>query len=806
MSLVKKLLFFISIIFLLIIIAAIIAAFNAQKIASALQPQIESLASTSLGTKVRLGELKVSLFPRIEIVAPKVHIGEANEVQGVSLQEGSLTLDWFPLLYGKAIAQIALVKPRITIEQGPEGIVIPGLPLGRTPGPNTSEHKTEESTPSSGPDMSQRKSSPIALDIRSITVRDGNINLLDLIPTTNNAPVEISSLEVVTSLKLNGKKAVLDGIRTNFSARGIGEFQITGSTVEFDLASSEAAWQDLWIQGPGIKLTANGTASPKAYEIKIAKSSVNLAELALLGKALSPLAAARNYNPTGAVIVDVTIAGSSLTAPFSPPLVAGSIELQDIGATIPDRELKNISGSLVLGHEEKLQHVSTEKISLNLIDAEQLSKPLPITIALETVDITPDFEVKIPDWSIESPGTILSGDATAKLGQTGKKFTDISLNSKSSIDIKGLKEYLKALTPLEVGGSIAPAGTAHIDISTAAIKGTGTAGLKSIHLVQPPYTISDISADYRLEFNSNGANAKSDNLNLKVNDIPLKISAILKAANRYTAFSIDNIVAKGFEGEIKGNVHYTLPATFGVNLQSQSLSLPPLIKLSKLEWLPDTNGSIGPLNLGIQGQLGAALLNSLNGRVSLKARDTVIKGFNLTGAVLGKINEISLISGGLSKGAPEILNDYTSRKDTIVKEVILNGLINQGTLNLGAMRLISDVFEIEGKGKVELPTSALDMATAFSFNKDFTQRIGTSIKEIEKITAADGRLSFPLKLSGIPPKILVVPDFGELLKIGAKKALKDQAGKLIDKALGGRGEGKGPKGDGNEVLDKLLAW
>jgi hypothetical protein len=805
MSLVKKLLFFIALLILLVIAAAVLAAFNAQKIASALQPQIESLASKSLGTKVRLGELKLSLFPQIEIVAPEVHIGDANEVEGFSLQEGSLTLDWFPLLYGKAVAQVALVKPRLTVEKGGDGIVIPGLPLGRKQGQTSVEPETEKNPQLSDSTTSQKESSPLALDIRSITVSDGNVNLVGLLPTTSNAPVEISGLEVVTALRLEGKKAILDGFRTDFSARGIGDFQLTGSTVEVDLSTSDASWQDLWIQGPGIKLTANGTASPRAYEVKISKSSLNLSELALLGKTIAPLAAVGNYKPTGELMLDLTVAGT-LTPLFSPPLLAGQIELQNISSTIPDRELKNIKGSLVLGHAKQNQHVSTQKISLNFVDNAQLSKPLPITVAIQDIDITPELSIKVPGWTIETPGTVFSGDASANLGGTGKTSTEISLNNRSSIDLKGLKAYLKALAPLEIEGTVSPAGKAHIDIGTASIRGTGSAGLKSINYVQTPYTFSDLSADYSLEFNSNGANATSNDLKLKVNDVPLEIKAVLKAANRYTTFSIDNLVAKGFDGELKGHLLYASPSSFTVKVESQSLALPPLIKLAGLSWLPDTSGSLGPLNLGIQGQLGTGLLKSLHGRVSLEARDTVFKGFNLAGAVLGKIDEISLISGGLTKGAPELLQDYTSRKDTIIKEIMLNGAITQGTLNLGVMRLLSDVFEVEGRGEIELPTNRLDMGTTFSFNKDFTQRLVASVKEIERISAADGRLSFPLKISGIPPKLLVVPDFGELLKLGAKKALKDQAGKLIDKALGGGGEGKGPGGAGKEVLDKLLAW
>lgn len=804
MSFLKKFLFFIAFLFLLVIAAAVIAAFNAQKIARALQPQIESLASKSLGTKVHLGELKVSLFPQIEIVAPEVRIGETSNVEGFSLKEGSLTLDWFPLLYGKAVAQVALVNPRITVEKAREGIVIPGLPFGAKQG-QTTQTRNEENTQSSNAATSQKESSSLALDIRSITVKDGDVTLIGLLPTTSKAPVEISGLEVTTALRVEGKKAILDGFRTNFSARQIGDFKLTGATIEVDLSTSEASLQDLWIRGPGIKITANGTASPKAYEIKVAKSSLNLSELALLGKTLTPLAVAKNYNPTGEVMIDLTVAGA-LTQPFSPPVLAGHIELQDINAVISDRELKNIKGSLVLGHSDKIQHISTQKISLDLIDKAQLSKPLPITLAIENVNVSPELEIKMPKWTVETPGTVFSGDANADLGNSRKPFTDISINDSSSIDLKGLKQYLKALAPFEIEGHVTPAFKMHLDINTASMLGTGTAGLKSVKFVQEPYTLSDISADYRLSFNSNSASATSDELKLKVNDIPLAIKAVLKAANRYTTFSVDSLVVEGFDGEIKGHLLYALPSSFTVDVQSQSLALPPLIKLARLDWLPDTSGSVGPLNVGIQGQLGAGLLSSLHGRLSLEARDTVLKGFNLAGAVLGKIDEVSLISGGLTKGAPEILNEYTARKDTIVKEMMLNGAIYQGTLNLGAMRLISDVFEVEGKGEIELPTNKLDMNTKFSFNQDFTQRLGTSVKEIERISAADGRLSFPMKISGIPPKLLVVPDFGELLKMGAKKALKDQAGKLIDKALGGGRDSKGPGGAGKEVIDKLLSW
>jgi len=804
MSLVKKLLFFLALLIVFVMVALVLAAFNAQKIATALQPQIESLATSSLGTSVRLGELKLSVFPQIEIVAPEVHIGDAGEIKGLSLQEGSLTLDWFPLLYGKAVAQISLIKPRITVEKGKDGgISIPGLPLGKkqTPPASSGTEESNRQLPNSA--NTQKSFGALALDIRSIKVIDGTVNLIGLVPTVGNTPVEISDLEVQTTLKLDGQKALLNGISTKLSADKIGNFHLTGSNVEIDLASSTASWRDIWVEGPGIKIVTNGTASPTQYEIALDKSSFDLSKIAALSEVLTPLASAKDYRPTGDITLNVTAKGD-LTQTSKLPLVNGHIDLQEISASLIDREVKNLNGSIIFDSTNTVQHVSSKKISLNFVDEAQLLKPLPVTVALENIEISQNLNIKIPTWRVETAGAVLNGNAVASLGQAEKKSAEISIDDESNIDLKLLKENVKALSVFDVNGQIVPAIKTLIDIKTGQVKGTGSIDLRSINYLQAPHSVSDITGNYDIEFDSRSGKARTNELKLKVNDVPLNIKTTVKAANNFTAFECDNLVISGLDGEITGNLLYSLPSSFTANIQSQTIGLPPLIKLARLNWLPESSGSLGPLNFGIKGQLGAKLMNSLSGKIALEARDTVFKGFNLAGTVLNKLNDIAIISGGLSKKAPEILGDYTSRKDTVVKDLKLIGIIQNGILDLEQLHLVSDVFELDGSGNIELPTNKLDLVTTFAFNKDFTQRVGTKVKEIERISAADGRLAFPLKVSGVPPKLLVIPDLGELLKMGAKKALQDQAGKLLDKALGGGG--KGSSGAGKEVLDKLLNW
>ncbi|MCH7910578.1 MAG: hypothetical protein IIB38_13305 [Candidatus Hydrogenedentes bacterium] len=48
-----------------------------------------------------------------------------------------------------------------------------------------------------------------------------------------------------------------------------------------------------------------------------------------------------------------------------------------------------------------------------------------------------------------------------------------------------------------------------------------------------------------------------------------------------------------------------------------------------------------------------------------------------------------------------------------------------------------------------------------------------------------GRLAFPVTISGLPPKLLVVPDLSALLKTAVKNTVKNQVKGLLEGILSG---------------------
>jgi hypothetical protein len=66
-------------------------------------------------------------------------------------------------------------------------------------------------------------------------------------------------------------------------------------------------------------------------------------------------------------------------------------------------------------------------------------------------------------------------------------------------------------------------------------------------------------------------------------------------------------------------------------------------------------------------------------------------------------------------------------------------------------------------------------------------------KELRYLFNDEGRLAFPVKISGVPPKLIILPDVGDLVKRAATGAIKEEgvgrikeeAGGLIRGILGG---------------------
>jgi uncharacterized protein involved in outer membrane biogenesis len=214
--------------------------------------------------------------------------------------------------------------------------------------------------------------------------------------------------------------------------------------------------------------------------------------------------------------------------------------------------------------------------------------------------------------------------------------------------------------------------------------------------------------------------------------------------------------------------------------------------------------TVSNVTASIAAPLGANMLAEAKGTFSSHLTNTTIKGFNLAKEVLRKVNSIPFLAGSLLEVAPPEYQAALSGTSTNIKDIAADGALGSGTAALNKFSVASDLFSMAGGGTVDLQSKELNLNSTIIFPASFSAAIADRVRQLRAVLEADGTLALPLDISGVPPKVLVLPNVEKLLKKGAGNILRNRAEDLLDKALEKKG---GPGGKaGKDLLKGLLGF
>ena len=169
----------------------------------------------------------------------------------------------------------------------------------------------------------------------------------------------------------------------------------------------------------------------------------------------------------------------------------------------------------------------------------------------------------------------------------------------------------------------------------------------------------------------------------------------------------------------------------------------------------------------------------------------VLKGFNLAALVMKKADQIPGLNGALNSLVAEVYRPVLASEDTPVKSLRASYLLSGQTITVQSLKLDSDLFSLASAGSLS-PDGEIDLDATISFTEEFSSSLTEEKKQLKKILAADGRLTFPLTITGKAPHLVVTPNFKEILKLAAARLIQDKAAELFGDAL----EKKVPGGSG----------
>lgn len=299
---IKKILITLSILAIIVIAVIIYALSNANSIITKYKPQIEETLSNTLNTKVTLGELDVSIFPKTKIHIDKLELKKNADSKGFILNNFNLVIKLLPVLLEQklVISELLIDKPNIEFIQTKDGIQIAGLE--QTPSSdNKQENKKQEQKPVKEKNKAQASiSSPIGLALESFSLVDANIVLNN---KTNNTKQHIENLNINSALNFEGDTAILSSLKG--SAKLLKQFNLNLNAEKISISLNELL------------------SSIKNLNIDLDKNSININSdinlKSLSGKGLIKI------NNLEHVAGPINISGGSGSLPFK--LNKGSINI-----------------------------------------------------------------------------------------------------------------------------------------------------------------------------------------------------------------------------------------------------------------------------------------------------------------------------------------------------------------------------------------------------------------------------------------------------------------------------------------------
>ncbi len=203
-------------------------AINADSLIAKYKPDLETIASNSVGSKVELGDISVSVFPSVKATVSEFRLSEGRKDESFSLKNLNLNLSLTDLLFGTIrVKTLSIDNPTLVLIKDGKNIRIAGLPEKKdhkkSSKPTSSSNKNESSS-------STPASSPVSLDLESIQVNDASVTLKD---TTTNNEMSLGKVSLSTGVKLEGSNLSVQNLSINGTVLESASLSASGNIKNF---------------------------------------------------------------------------------------------------------------------------------------------------------------------------------------------------------------------------------------------------------------------------------------------------------------------------------------------------------------------------------------------------------------------------------------------------------------------------------------------------------------------------------------------------------------------------------------------
>lgn len=370
----------------------------------------------------------------------------------------------------------------------------------------------------------------------------------------------------------------------------------------------------------------------------------------------------------------------------------------------------------------------------------------------------------------------------------GTTTTVTKIHLQSAIDIASGKIFLPSFEAGATVSGLGPITAMAKDMSYTFL--TQQVEIPSASIAALGNTLN-LRAGYSLQSQSGNLFVDPSTIGVNGEEVTLTLEASLTPDTA----SMKQLAIKLFGGALDGNGTIALKQPQQGNLQIaishitlDALSR-ALLQDSKIKLSGDLEKVLfdGRIQLAPAGDLSP--LATLDGKSELLFRDGEIQGMSLGRMILESVADLPFLGASLFATLPEAQRQKLHADSTAIQTLSGSFTIASGILSTSNLALQSDLFALHSSGSVDLPHQSLDLAATATFAPEVSSALVAKVHELKGLLDDKGQLNIPVQLTGLATAPTVLPNVQEIMKLTVGKRIEDTAGKLLDRALGGKKSG-----------------
>jgi hypothetical protein len=413
----KKILILLTVLLIIIVAAIIYLGMNLNSLISRFKPDLEKIASDTMGMPVKFGNLEASVFPETQIIVKELKLGGMENTQAFKLDSLRLNVKLASLIFSQKleITKLTINSPEIIVNKSAEGIDISGVPK--------KQHAPK--IPNADSKSAAGSASPIAISLNSLEVEKAKLLLLNFVKDKELtlSDVDIKAAIAIEGSTINVNKLALDGMLLGKSKLSLSTDSIivNNSASEIKIPAVKAK-----LNGDEINLSATYDMARSALDSKLTSERVDLEKLLSLFSEFVPPAVS-GFNIKGAVkpALNVKTVANNFNAD-------GTVGVDKFSAEFKTYKISDLSSNLQLKADNTRQNIKAPDLALTL-------NGNPVKITADTTLALPELEVT----------NLLIKAFSGEVLTTGKLLieTPVSFNLQNQIAHIQVESALNALKP-----------------------------------------------------------------------------------------------------------------------------------------------------------------------------------------------------------------------------------------------------------------------------------------------------------------------------------------------------------------------